>query len=119
MNSVLRSNSLAVLCPLVASKATLAFTSALYRLRWTDIVFLLLNTPLDTAILSYRLVQFPGTIILVRSSTNEVIVDELRVFDEKLARLIATGYHPLLDDGIKPNILPLQDMGVLSLKKII
>ena len=35
--------SLAVFCPLIASRATLAFNSALYRLRWTDIVILLLT----------------------------------------------------------------------------
>src|SRR5437660_7073066 len=34
--------SLAVFCPLMASKATLVFRSALYRFRCTDIVFLLL-----------------------------------------------------------------------------
>src|SRR6266849_5447023 len=34
--------SLAVFCPLIASKATLVFRSALYRFRCTDIVFLLL-----------------------------------------------------------------------------
>src|SRR6266849_6734439 len=34
--------SLAVFCPLIASKATRVFTSALYRFRCTDIVFLLL-----------------------------------------------------------------------------
>lgn len=32
----------AVFCPLMASKAILAFNSALYRFRCTDIVFLLL-----------------------------------------------------------------------------
>src|SRR6266700_459495 len=34
--------SLAVFCPLIASKATRVFSSALYRFRCTDIVFLLL-----------------------------------------------------------------------------
>jgi hypothetical protein len=51
--------SLTVFCPLIASIATFAFTSALCRFRCISFLLLLFALP-DTAILSYCPVQFPG-----------------------------------------------------------
>lgn len=49
----------------------------------------------------------------------EAIADELRVFSEKLETIIRAGYKPVIDDGVKRNILPLQEAGVLKLKKVV
>jgi hypothetical protein len=52
------------------------------------------------------------------ASTAEATADELRVFDEKLAAIIAAGYDPVIDDGVKKNILPLQEAGLLRYKVV-
>jgi hypothetical protein len=49
----------------------------------------------------------------------EAALDDLTIFDERLARVIEAGYDPVIDDGVKANILPLQEAGVLQQKKVV
>jgi len=44
--------------------------------------------------------------------------DDLRVFDERLANVINAGYDPVIDDGVKKNITPLQEAGLLRYKVV-
>ena len=48
----------------------------------------------------------------------ETQTDDLRVFDERLEQVINTGYSPMIDDGVKQNILPLQEAGLLRHKVV-
>jgi len=49
----------------------------------------------------------------------ETALDDLRVLDERLAGVIEAGYDPVIDDGVKANILPLQEAEVLRQKKVV
>ncbi len=49
----------------------------------------------------------------------ESALDDLTVFEERLATVIEAGYDPVIDDGVKANILPLQEAGVLKQKKVV
>lgn len=53
--------SLAVFCPLIASKATFVFRLALYRFRYTDIVFLLLAS--SFSIQSFYLIDLSSFLV--------------------------------------------------------
>ncbi len=48
----------------------------------------------------------------------ESALDDLTVFDERLGRVIEAGYAPVIDEGVKANILPLQEAGVLRGKVV-
>src|SRR5216684_575526 len=68
--------SLAVFCPLMASKATLVFRSALYRFRCTDIVFLLL---VGFSILSFYLIDLSSFLVPSYSfegAVCDVVIDD-------------------------------------------
>src|SRR2546421_12990494 len=78
--------SLAVFCPLMASKATRVFRSVLYRFRCTDIVFLLLA---DFSIQSFYLIDLSSFLVpsyegypldqrLVNFTTKVVLISQLR-----------------------------------------
>lgn len=49
----------------------------------------------------------------------EAALDDLIVLDERLGRIIETGYDPVIDDGVKANTLPLQEAEVLRHKKVV
>jgi hypothetical protein len=49
----------------------------------------------------------------------ETALDDLTVLDERLGRVIEAGYDPVIDDGVKANILPLQEAEVLRFKKVV
>lgn len=55
---------------------------------------------------------------LTQARRLEEQADDLRVFDERLARVINAGYDPEIDDGVKQNILPLQEAGLLRHKVV-
>lgn len=49
----------------------------------------------------------------------EAALDDLTVLNERLARVIEAGYDPVINDGVKANILPLQEVEVLQHKKVV
>ncbi|MDY7080771.1 MAG: hypothetical protein SXV54_28140 [Chloroflexota bacterium] len=49
----------------------------------------------------------------------EAALDDLAALDERMGRIIEAGYDPSIDDGVKANILPLQEAGILRFKKVI
>jgi hypothetical protein len=49
----------------------------------------------------------------------EDALDDLQVFDEQLAGIVEAGYDPVIDDGVKANILPLQEAEVLRYKRMV
>ena len=49
----------------------------------------------------------------------ETALDDMRVLDERLAGVIEAGYDPVIDDGVKANILPLQEAEMLRQKKVV
>jgi hypothetical protein len=49
----------------------------------------------------------------------ETALDDLTVLDERLGQIIEAGYDPVIDDGVKSNILPLQEAEVLRYKKVV
>jgi hypothetical protein len=49
----------------------------------------------------------------------EGALDDLTVLDERLGRVIEAGYDPVIDDGVKANILPLQEAEVLRHRKVV
>jgi hypothetical protein len=49
----------------------------------------------------------------------ESALDDLTVLAERLERVIEAGYDPVIGDGVKANILPLQEAGVLRHKKVV
>jgi hypothetical protein len=53
---------------------------------------------------------------LKTASSKEAMLEELRIFDQQLGDVIASGYHPVIDDGVKHNIAPLQAAGLLRRK---
>lgn len=48
----------------------------------------------------------------------ETTLDDLAQMDEKLQAVIESGYNPAIDDGVKANILPLQEAGLLRYKVV-
>ena len=44
----------------------------------------------------------------------ELILEDLEDFDSRLDTILATGYDPIIDDGVMVIIAPLQDAGILS-----
>ncbi|MDY7080766.1 MAG: BREX-1 system adenine-specific DNA-methyltransferase PglX [Chloroflexota bacterium] len=70
--------------------------------------------------------RFGGQLEQARSAEDykavdrlEAALDDLAVLDERLGRIIEAGYDPVIDDGVKANILPLQEAGVLRQKKVV
>lgn len=49
----------------------------------------------------------------------ETTLDDLLQMEEKLQAVIESGYNPVIDDGIKANILPLQEAGLLRYNKVV
>jgi hypothetical protein len=49
----------------------------------------------------------------------EAALDDLTVLDERLGSIIEAGYDPVIDDGVKTNILPLQEAEVLRHRKVV
>ncbi len=49
----------------------------------------------------------------------ETALDDLTVLDERLGQVIEAGYALVIDDGVKSNILPLQEAEVLRYKKVV
>jgi hypothetical protein len=49
----------------------------------------------------------------------EAALDDLTVLDERLGRVIEAGYDPVIDNGVKANLLPLQEAEVLRHKKVV
>jgi hypothetical protein len=49
----------------------------------------------------------------------EAALDDLTVLDERLERVIEAGYDPVIDNGVKANILPLQEAEVLRHRKVV
>ena len=49
----------------------------------------------------------------------ETALDDLLVLDERLGGIIEAGYDPVIDDGVKANILPLQEAEVLRYRKVV
>ncbi len=49
----------------------------------------------------------------------ENIIDDLKKFDKTLEKLINVDYNPNIDDGIKVNFRPWQELQLLSSKKVI
>ena len=49
----------------------------------------------------------------------ETALDDLIVLDERLKGIIESGYDPVIDDGVKANILPLQEAEVLRYNKVV
>ena len=61
---------------------------------------------------------------LVRASVKAIadLEDELADLEEtekRLAQVIDSGYNPDIDDGVKVNLLPLQEAGLLPVKKVV
>jgi hypothetical protein len=49
----------------------------------------------------------------------ETALNDLTVLDERLGGIIEAGYDLLIDDGVKANILPLQEAEVLRHKRVV
>ena len=49
----------------------------------------------------------------------EKVVVDLQELDARLENIISAGYNPDIDDGVKVNITPLQEAGVLAVKKVV
>jgi hypothetical protein len=49
----------------------------------------------------------------------EKVVSDLQELDARLESIISAGYHPDIDDGVKVNITPLQEAGVLAVKQVV
>lgn len=49
----------------------------------------------------------------------EDVLEDLNDLDERLAGVIDAGYEPVIDDGVKANIMPLQDAYVLRYKRMV
>lgn len=49
----------------------------------------------------------------------ETTLDDLLQMEEKLQTVIESGYTPVIDDGVKANILPLQEAGLLRYGKMV
>src|SRR5260221_8160247 len=93
--------SLAVFCPLIASRATLAFKAAVYRLRWTDIVFLLLTR---LSIQLFYLIDWSRFLVplylhkrglkyLLRENDRKFGVNFARVAGTSRIEILKTPYH--------------------------
>ena len=49
----------------------------------------------------------------------ETTLDDLLQMEERLQAVIDSGYNPIIDDGVKANILPLQEAGLLRYNKVV
>ena len=49
----------------------------------------------------------------------EKVVADMQELDARLENIISAGYNPDIDDGVKVNITPLQEAGVLAVKKVV
>ena len=49
----------------------------------------------------------------------EKVVVDLQELDARLESITSAGYNPDIDDGVKVNITPLQEAGVLAVKKVV
>ncbi len=62
--------------------------------------------------------------VLVRASVKAIadLEDELADLEEterRLAQVIDSGYNPDIDDGVRANLLPLQEAGLLPVKRVV
>jgi SAM-dependent methyltransferase len=49
----------------------------------------------------------------------EEAIGELEEFESNLELILKKGYDPNIDDGVKVNITPLQEAGILAIKKVV
>ena len=58
-----------------------------------------------------------GAVKIIADLEDELA--DLEEMEKQLAQVIDSGYNPDIDDGVKVNLLPLQEAGLLPVKKVV